>query len=130
MMRVLDSSFLVALFDESDSLHGRAIEEMRKYEEEDGYFTVSESILGETATVILYHAGLKQASAFLDYAKENFGIFPIESKHEISCIISIFKKQRHQLSYADCTVIYLCRRMGCGAATYDKNMIKELGETP
>jgi predicted nucleic acid-binding protein len=122
----LDSSFLVAFFDESDSLHGKAVEEMREYEKAGEHFALSESILGETATVILYHAGLKQASAFLDYAGENFSIFWIDTKEELSGISSIFKRQKRQLSYADSAVVYICRRMCCGAATYDKNILREL----
>jgi predicted nucleic acid-binding protein len=126
-MIILDSSFLVALFDESDSLHEKAIEEMKEYENAGQGFTISESVLGETATIILYHAGLKQASAFLEYAIENFGIFWIDAKEELLGIISIFRRQKRQLSYADSTVVYLCMRMGGRAATYDKNMQRELG---
>lgn len=125
-MIVLDSSFLVALFDESDSLHQKAVEEMKEYEQKGEQFAISESILGETATVILYKAGLKQASAFLDYAGEYFNIFWIDGKEEVLGIISTFKKQKHQLSYADATVIYICRRTGGKAACYDKNILKEL----
>lgn len=125
-MIVLDSSFLVALFDESDSLHKKAVEDMREYEKKGEQFAISESILGETATVILYHAGLKQASAFLDYANENFSVFWTDGKEELSGIISIFKAQRRQLSYADASVIYFCRRVGGKPAAYDKNILKEL----
>jgi predicted nucleic acid-binding protein len=126
-MIVLDSSFLVALFDESDSLHEKAVGEMREYEKRGERFALSESILGETATVILYHAGLGQASAFLDYAGENFSILWTDGKGELSGVISTFKSQKKQLSYADSTVVYLCRRLRCSAATYDKNMLREIG---
>lgn len=125
-MIVLDSSFLVALFDESDSLHKKAVEEMKEYENGGEHFAISESILGETATVILYHAGLKQASAFLDYANENFSIFWTDGKEEILGITSIFRNQKRQISYADATVIYICRRVGGRPAAYDKNILKEL----
>ena len=125
-MIVLDSSFLVALFDESDSLNKKAIKDMQEYESRGEHFAISESILGETATVILYHAGLKQASAFLDFANENFSVLWTDGKEELSGIISIFRSQKRQLSYADSSVVYFCRRAGGKPAAYDKNILKEL----
>ncbi|MFP3950495.1 MAG: type II toxin-antitoxin system VapC family toxin [Candidatus Micrarchaeia archaeon] len=125
-MIVLDSSFLVALFDESDSFHKKAIKDMQEYEKKGEQFAISESILGETATVILYHSGLKQASAFLDFANENFSILWTDGKEELSGISVVFKNQKRQLSYADSSVVYFCRRAGGNPATYDKNILREL----
>lgn len=125
-MIVLDSSFLVALFDESDSLHEKAVGDMKEYEGRGERFAITESILGETATVILYHAGLGQASAFLDYAKENFSILWPYSDEELFGIISTFKSQGRQISYADASVVYFCRCFGCASASYDKNILREL----
>ena len=124
-MIVVDSSFLVALFHEKDEFHKKAIEDMRNYEKKRERFIISEHVLGETATVLLYYAGLKKAVSFIEYVVEYFEVHK-NSEDYFQSVLSVFKKQKHELSYVDASVVSLANFYRCPAATYDKNILKEI----
>ncbi len=124
-MIIADSSFLVAFFDEADNQHKRAFEDMKQIEERQLDILVSEHVLGETATVLLYHAGLEKAKLFLEYAQENFQIDPVDGEHR-QATIRIFVNQNRQLSYIDASVVLLAKFLHLPVACYDENILKEI----
>lgn len=125
-MIVADSSFLVAFFDEADSQHKKAVEDMKYIEEKKVDIMVSEHVLGETATILLYHASLGAAKLFLDYAQENFEIDPADGEH-MPATIKIFINQNRQLSYIDASVVLLAKFLHLPVICYDENILKEIG---
>lgn len=125
-MILLDSSFLVAFFHEKDKHHEEAKRKMREYEKEKKSFMITEHVLGETASVLLYYAGLKQAKEFIEHCKENLFIQGWSSDDR-EATIGIFENQKHELSYIDASLVYLSKFIQVPIATFDKNIIKELG---
>ena len=122
-MILADSSFLVAFFDKTDSQHEKAVADMKKIEEQALDILVNEHVLGETATVLLYRAGLNSAKIFLNYAEENF---KIECGEYRQAIFKIFSDQKRQLSYIDASVIHLSRFLRVPVICYDENILKEI----
>ena len=124
-MILADSSFLVAFFDETDNQHKRAVEDMKRIEEKNLDIMVSEHVLGETATVLLYHASLEAAKAFLDYAQENFEIDPVDGEHRLATI-KVFVNQDRQLSYIDASVVFLATFLHLPVICYDETILKAI----
>lgn len=124
-MIIVDSSFLVAFFNSEDDCHDKAIQEMKKYDEKKEEFMITEHILGETATVILYKKGLDAAKEFLDFAQQKCFIQGWEND-DFQATLKYFKNQKHQLSYIDASIVFLARFLQCPVATYDEDIIKEI----
>ena len=124
-MIIADSSFLVAFFDETDNQHKKAVEDMKRIEGENIDIMVNEHVLGETATVLLYHNGIEAAKIFLLYAKENFEIDTIDGEYRYATI-EIFINQNKKLSYIDASVVHLARFLQLPIACYDENILKEI----
>jgi|SRR3989339_337774 len=124
-MIVVDSSFLVAFFHNNDSQHEKAIEDMKKYDEGKEEFLITEHVLGETATVLLYYNGLKAANDFLEFSKDKCSIQGWDNE-DFEATLKTFKNQKNQLSYIDCTVVYLARFLHIPVACYDKNILKAI----
>ncbi len=124
-MIVLDSSFLVALFHEGDTLHGQALEDARQFESRRERFVISDSVLGETATVLLYNADLIRSKAFIEYALENYDLF-LPQRDDLAQILDIFLQQKKEISVVDASVIFLARNLHGIPACYDKNLLKHI----
>ncbi|MBI5223133.1 PIN domain-containing protein [Candidatus Micrarchaeota archaeon] len=124
-MILADSSFLIAFFDEADSQHEKAVKDMKKIEESSLDILVSEHVLGETATVLLYHAGLDSAKAFVEYAQENFIIDPADGEYRLATT-TIFINQQWQLSYIDASVVFLAKFLRSDVICYDEKILKEI----
>lgn len=124
-MIIADSSFLVAFFDKTDSQHEKAVAGMKAIEEKEIDILVNEHVLGEAATVLLYHAGLDAAKTFLQYAQENFEIEPIDGEYR-QATIKVFSNQNRQLSYIDASVVHLASFLRLPVACYDENILKEI----
>ncbi|VVC02510.1 tRNA(fMet)-specific endonuclease VapC [Candidatus Bilamarchaeum dharawalense] len=124
-MILLDSSFLIALFNENDPAHNRAIGEMKKFEIEEKKFIISEQSLAKTIDVLLTDAGQEKAKIFMDFAVENYRIQETDLE-DIAAILQILQSQKNSINYSDATLIYLSKFFGCSIATYNENLLKEL----
>ncbi|MFH2105803.1 MAG: PIN domain-containing protein [Candidatus Micrarchaeota archaeon] len=122
---ILDSSFLISFYDKDDSNHEKAISMMKNYV--DRKFLLSEYVIGETATVLLYKNGLEASKAFLETVQqaENFRIIFV-SEDDFGKIIDIYKKQKHQLSFIDASLVYLARTTGSELISFDEDLLKEV----
>lgn len=123
-MIVFDASFLVAFFNEDDAFHQKAVSEMKNFEKEAQI--ISDYVINETATVLNYKSGLKNAVAFIEGVrnKENTEIYHSD-ENDFENALEIFKKQKHRLSFTDASVIHLALATQSRIATFDGNMIKE-----
>ncbi|MEK6981628.1 MAG: PIN domain-containing protein [Candidatus Micrarchaeota archaeon] len=124
-MILADSSFLVAFFHEKDSQHDKAIKDMKEYEEKKIDLMITEHILGETATVLLYYNGLNAAKTFLEYAEENFFVQHWELEDRLSTLKE-FKNQQFKLSYIDASIVFLAKFLQMPVACYDENILKAI----
>jgi predicted nucleic acid-binding protein len=124
-MIVLDSSFLVALFHEGDALHVQALEDAKQFESRKERFAISDYVLSETATVLLYNADLARSKAFVEYALENYDLF-LPQRDDLSQILEIFLGQKKEISVVDASVIFLARNLHGTLACYDKNLLKQV----
>ena len=124
-MILVDSSFLIAFFHKKDSQHEKAIQDMKNYDEQKEDFLISEHVLGETATVLLYYNGLNATKQFLDFAQEKCTI-PEWDSGDLHSALLIFKNQKNELSYIDTSVVYLARFLKLPVACYDSKILKEI----
>jgi predicted nucleic acid-binding protein len=122
---ILDTSILVSFYDLDDSNHQAAIELFKKHEQ--SRLFLSEYIIGETITVLLYKKGLDSAKKFLEIIKEteSFRIITI-SENDFYSILDIFKNQKHQLSFIDASLVYFSKVLNMNVLTFDKNLLKVL----
>lgn len=124
-MIILDSSFLIAFFKEDDSQHGQAVQDMKKYDENKEQMLITEHIMGETATVLLYYNGLDAAIEFLDFARDKC-IIRNWNNEDFDSTLRHFKEQKHELSYIDASIVYLARLLRLPVACYDKDILDEI----
>ena len=124
-MIIPDSSFLVAFFDETDSQHQKAVEEMKRYDELREEFLITEHILGEIATVLSYHNGLEAAVKFLSFSREKCTLHNW-TEEDFNASIEVFSNQTRDLSYIDATIIHLARVLHLPVACYDEDLLKEI----
>lgn len=124
-MIILDSSFLIAFFKEDDSRHEQAVQDMKKYDENKEEMLITEHVMGETATVLLYYNGLNAAIRFLDFTREKCRIRGWDGD-DFKETLKYFKKQGHQLSYIDASIVYLVRLLRLPVACYDEDILKEI----
>lgn len=124
-MIIVDSSFLIAFFNPSDTQHQNAIQDMKRYDNNKEEFLITEHVLSEIATVLLYKNGLEAATIFLDFAQEKCKL-QIWDKGDRLATLEYFKDQKYELSYIDASIIYLAKFLGLSVACYDHNILKEL----
>ena len=98
---------------------------MKKYDEQKQEFLITEHILGETATVLLYYNGLNAAIEFIDFSKQNCRIQNWDNE-DFHTTLKYFKEQKNNLSYIDASIIYLAKLLHTPVACYDQNIMKEI----
>jgi predicted nucleic acid-binding protein len=123
-MIVLDTSFLVAFFNEDDSFHFKAVSEMKNLEKETQL--ISDYVINETATVLNYKAGLEKAVAFIEGVKnkENIELY-YSNENDFESTAGIFKRQKRKLSFTGASIIHTALSTRSKIATFDENIIKE-----
>ncbi len=124
-MIIADTSFLVAFYHEIDSNHQEAVSLMQKHEHEG--LLISDYVLGETATVLLYKKKLESSLKFIEMAEETESVKLLKfSEQDFQQILDTFRKQKHQLSFIDASVVYLARNMNLAVLCFDWGISKEL----
>ena len=100
----VDSSFLIALVNENDSLHEKSLESMDLIEKNDCY--ISNLVINEVITVIGNKIDLETAISAFDLIND---IFHVINEYEIkdfnSTTMLIYEKHNTKLSFTDCSII-------------------------
>ena len=100
----VDSSFLIALVNENDSLHDKSLEYVDLIEKNDCY--ISNLVINEVITVIGNKIDLETALSAFDLIND---IFHIINEYEIkdfnSTTMLIYEKHNTKLSFTDCSII-------------------------
>ncbi|MCD6482812.1 MAG: PIN domain-containing protein [Candidatus Aenigmarchaeota archaeon] len=117
-MKVVDSSFLVALFLPEDVNHKKAKE---IFEKED-LFMVPFDIIKETLTVITYKKGIEYSSKIWDFisSSNSFEIALGSSEKIVNFYLSLKKK----ISFFDASVLYFALTNKAEPCTSDKQLMK------
>ncbi len=100
----VDSSFLIALVNENDSLHEKSLEYIDLIEKNECY--ISNLVINEVITVIGNKIDLETAISAFDLIND---IFHVINEYEIkdfnSTTMLIYEKHNTKLSFTDCSII-------------------------
>lgn len=100
----VDSSFLIALVNENDSLHEKSLEYIDLIEKNGCY--ISNLVINEVITVIGNKIDLETALSAFDLIND---IFHVINEYEIkdfnSTTMLIYEKHGTKLSFTDCSII-------------------------
>lgn len=100
----VDSSFLIALVNENDSLHEKSLEYIDLIERNGCY--ISNLVINEVITVIGNKIDLETAISAFDLIND---IFHVINEYEIkdfnSTTMLIYEKHNTKLSFTDCSII-------------------------
>lgn len=106
---VVDSGFLIALFDETDSLHARCREFLRDYR---GRFLTTEAVLAETMALLSTAQQLRCLEWLGDATRA--GLLEVEREPlDFRAIEKLARKYADQpMDFADASVVLLATRTG------------------
>ena len=100
----IDSSFLISLANENDSLHEKSLQYLDLIDENECY--ISNLIINEVITVIGNKIGLKAAVSAFDLLNDIFNIIDeYEMKDFNSSVMLIYEKYGTKLSFTDCSIL-------------------------
>ena len=100
----IDSSFLIALINENDSLHEKSLEYLDLIEKNDCY--ISNLIINEVLTVIGNKIDLKTAISAFNLLYDIFHLIDeYENKDFNSYVMLVYEKFNAKLSFTDSSVI-------------------------
>lgn len=107
----LDSSFLIALINNNDSLHKKALEYVKLTEDNECY--ISNLIINEVITVIGNKLGLNVAISSYDLLTS---IFNIVNEYKLadfnSNVMLIYEIYNTKLSFTDSSIIHIMEKEG------------------
>lgn len=111
---------LIALFHETDIHHDEAKDIFKTAERK--RILISDYLLNELLTVLLRKTDLKSTTSILDFLlNDETLIVRHTTREEFFVIIGIFKEQKGGLSFVDCPVVWMSKKLGLKIATFDKN---------
>ena len=100
----IDSSFLISLANENDSLHEKSLQYLDLIDENECY--ISNLIINEVITVIGNKIDLKAAVSAFDLLNDIFNIIDeYEMKDFNSSVMLIYEKYGTRLSFTDCSIL-------------------------
>jgi len=129
-MIYLDTSVLVALIAQDDSLHTRAVKTIEKLS---GTFCLHEYVYIETLSVLATRYGMYATEKFLSYLTQGQALeFCYAENFNLKDITLLFREQSNgKLSFVDATLLYLSTDHDI--VTFDKALamaIKKRGGKP
>ena len=124
-MLLVDSNVWIAWLVPSDSLHNRATAALEELIEKGANIAMSDHILAEVSTVLLYDEGREAANKFLELALGNQQLkIHTLSATEVREISEKFKKSSRKLSFTDEVLRFLSDKYGYTLLTYDADLAK------
>ena len=124
-MYLLDSNVWIALYNPNDSSHQRSKADFEKIASEHQRIVISDHVLSEVFTHILYRFGRQDALAFLDEVLNNPEILiHTLNSGDIREISEEIAHSKPKLSFTDEVLRFLSDRYGYWLLTYDKDLAK------
>ncbi len=107
-----DSSAWIALYDENDKYHMRAQQAFRHLLDQSVVFVMTDYVIAETATMVLYRAGHAQAVRFGEWALHSGNVRQVRLESATwSEAWRMFKMYDDKdFSFVDCTSFVVMRR--------------------
>ncbi len=122
---IVDTSVFIAAYDERDPKRLKALEMIK--EAEKGKMFVSDYIINETATVALRKIGLEKTRKIVDTLMNSEKIIVgYTTQEDFGHIIEIFKNQSDNLSFVDCSIIWMAKTLNQEVASFDNNLLAEI----
>lgn len=124
-MILLDSSFLFAYLQESDTNHQQALSDAKKVREES--LIMPQDILKELVTLICYKISSSEAiKVYKLFTMENSPIIILDNhESDLHKCLNLFEElSPHKISYVDCLLIYLSKKLNAKVLSYDKKLNK------
>jgi len=126
-LRIADTSFLYALFSETDELHAKAVSEAGKADA----LSIPSEILSETLSLVHRRQGFQAARATGDWIRAQANIeMCTPSKPIIEDTWRIFMSGAGKLSYPDSVVIAHCRALDAKPLTFDRTILAHEKKKP
>ena len=127
MKYFLDSSFIIALVNDNDSLHEKALEYVKLTETNDCF--ISNLIINEVITVIGNKLGLEIAISTFNLLINVFNIInESDNSNFNSSNMLIYEEYNTKLSYTDSSIIYIMKEEGIdNLISFDKEFKKVEG---
>ncbi len=126
-MKIVDSSFLIALYVEEDVQHPKAA---RIFEETNEELELPFEVLTEMLTVISGLKGINEVNLVFDKIKKNnqFVIREPLSPDSHRQILTFFlsQKQEDRLSYIDCLQVVIAKKENKEIISFDKKIEKAM----
>ena len=120
-MRIADTSFLYALFSETDQFHARALEAARSPEA----VVVPAEIFSETLSLIQCRQGHAAARGAGEWIREQGCIeIGIASRARLEAAWTTFVGSRGRLSYPDAIVLAWCAGRGVSPLAFDEDLLR------
>jgi predicted nucleic acid-binding protein len=118
-MILLDTDFLFSFFDSSQSTHEASKKVVEKYGNQEFY--LSNLVKQELATVISHKVGYKECQIIITAINglevKNIYVDEIQTV-QIWELFNTFHKK--QISFVDCSNLYLAKKLGYKIASFDK----------
>jgi len=126
-MLLLDTSLLIAFFNDKDVFHSKAVEKFKEFEKQRRNLAISNYILNEAITVMLRRRNLQMSKQMLKFLLnyDKVEVFHVDEKGFFD-IIEVFNNQKDTLSFVDCSIVWMAKKHGFAVATFDKNLEKEI----
>lgn len=121
-MMIVDTSVWVALYDDTDSQHVKAVKAGNSFFR----VVLTEYIILETSSLLLRKAGENMAEKFLEFALDNSEVTILYSSPEFFRIVSrLFRDlKERKLSFVDVSLLHLSRAYEI--VTFDEALRKEI----
>jgi len=121
-MMILDSSVWVALYNESDSQHAKAVRLASSLSD----IALPEYILLETSSILRAKAGEEVSDTFLEYSLDSAEVTVLYSSPDLlHDTVRLFRKLKNtKLSFVDAALLHLSREYE--VITFDKALDKEI----
>ena len=117
---VIDSNIFYAALNKEDSLHNEAIKLIEEFTE--SIIIVPYSILLEVSTLLCYRQWKKKADEFIKTLQESNNIFIVSNF--INDDIDNFLEIKSKISFADVSLISICKEYNAILASFDKQLLK------
>lgn len=124
-MFLIDSNIIISYFRKAEAKHKEAVKFLDSLAE----FAISEYVLSEVATIILFKAGKEVVKKVLDFFQNNREVSILRlDEEEIGETMALFIKQRKKVSYVDISLMVLAKNRGLQLATLDAELSKTAKE--
>ena len=120
-MRVADTSYLYALFSETDVFHERARQAARSPE----LTIIPSEIFAETVSLVQYRVGFAAARSAGDWMRAQAGLrFAPGSGPVLDRAWAIYTTGRGRLSFPDAIVLSWCQELGATPLAFDEAIVR------